>query len=244
MKKEVKLFYSCFIVMNIMTACSMFKEYNKPADIMDFCNVEGEEWIDSTLIIPELYGIEKEVSKVPEKVNKVHEMASSTKPKKHYKKPVKISKHGKNLIKKYEKCRLTVYRIKGERRNTIGWGHQIRPEDKIGNKITQKKADELFDKDIKWVSEAVNRLINDLDPRYKFTQGFFDGMCSMVYNCGEQGVRNSEFYKRLERSRYDSKIKNINQKDLLYSIAAVKNDHIYMNGHKPRRYDEHLIMLG
>ena len=68
-------------------------------------------------------------------------------------------------------------------------------------------------------------------------------MCSMVYNCGETGVRNSNFYKRLEKSRYDKHLQNINRNDLSYSIAAVKNDHIYMNGHKPRRYDEHLIML-
>ena len=236
MKKELKLFYCCFLIMNIMTACSILKEHNKPADVMDFCNVEGEEWIDSSLIVPEYYGLEKEVNKVPE-------MVTSSKPKKHYKRPVKISKHGKELIKKYEKCSLTAYRIKGEKRYTIGWGHQIRHEDKIGHKITQKKADELFDKDIEWVSDAVNRLIDGLDSRYKFSQGFFDGMCSMVYNCGETGVRNSNFYKRLEKSRYDKHLQNINRNDLSYSIAAVKNDHIYMNGHKPRRYDEHLIML-
>ena len=40
-----------------------------------------------------------------------------------------------SILKEFEQMKSSV--SLGERRNTIGWGHQIRPEDKIGNKIKE-----------------------------------------------------------------------------------------------------------
>ena len=73
------------------------------------------------------------------------------------------------------------------------------------------------------------------------SQGFFDGLCSMIYNCGERGVETSLFYKRLQNSRFHGN--KINSDDLRYSIAAVKQSRISQPGHVPRRYDEHKMML-
>ena len=98
-----------------------------------------------------------------------------------------------------------------------------------------------FNKDIKEIEAASNRLIDNLPYKYKFSQGFFDGLCSLVYNAGESGVQKSEFYQRLKRCR----VKNgkINRNDLNYSIAGVKTSRISAPGHKSRRYDEHKLML-
>ena len=95
--------------------------------------------------------------------------------------------------------------------------------------------------DIKVTEIAANRLINSLPYKYSFSQSFFDGLCSLVYNAGEGGVQKSEFYQRLKRCR----VKNgkINQNDLNYSIAGVKTSRISAPGHKSRRYDEHKLML-
>lgn len=40
-----------------------------------------------------------------------------------------------SILKEFEQMKSSV--SLGERRNTIGWGHQIRPEDKIGIKIKE-----------------------------------------------------------------------------------------------------------
>ena len=156
-------------------------------------------------------------------------------------KPTKISQRGIALIKQYEQCRLTAYRIKGEKYNTIGWGHTIRRGDPTPNKITQAHADKLFEQDLQWVNEAACRLISKLNKDVVMSQGFFDGLCSMIYNCGERGVETSLFYQRLQRCRYHGN--KINRADLQYSIAAVKISRITKPGHIPRRYEEHLMML-
>ena len=58
---------------------------------------------------------------------------------------MKISENGKNLIKKYEGCRLTAYFCPSGIL-TIGWGHT--GDVKEGQTITQSEADRLFDLDI------------------------------------------------------------------------------------------------
>ena len=85
-------------------------------------------------------------------------------------------------------------------------------------------------------------LISDSISLYKFSQSFFDGLCSLIYNAGESGVKKSEFYKRLSRCRVRNG--NMNKNDLLFAIAGVKTSRISCKGHISRRYDEHKLMLG
>lgn len=166
----------------------------------------------------------------------------------------KISKVGMNHIKKYESCRLHRYRIrkpngKYEKYETIGWGHQIYPSDPLYNnklkKISQKHADRLFERDCNKLNISVNRLIGELNHRFSPSQGFIDGLASLVYNCGERGVRESTFFQRMKRCRFAKQADGtylINESDYYFSIAAVKTMKIFMKGHKPRRKAEHRLM--
>lgn len=91
---------------------------------------------------------------------------------------MKCSMQGKQLIKKYEGCRLTAYKaVPSERYWTIGWGHY--GADVTKNKsITQKQADELFDQDLEIYEQHVRKI------RMNFTQNQFDALVSFCYNCG------------------------------------------------------------
>ena len=163
----------------------------------------------------------------------------------HLNKPIKykLSRKGKDFIKSQETCVLHAYNDPDPNRRSVGWGHQIQPGEKLEH-ISQKKADELFDKDVEWVNDAINRLIKQHDKRFIYSQGFIDGLGSLIYNCGERGVTLTEFWNRWSRCRYDKNMPGyINQNDLNFTIAAVKISRISAPGHIERRYDEHKLML-
>ena len=149
-----------------------------------------------------------------------------------------ISSKGKRFIKNQETCVLTAYWDSNG--YSIGWGHHG-SDVKKGMKISKSQANKFFNKDIKEIEASANRLLKSLPYKYTFSQNFFDGLCSFVYNCGESGVQKSEFYKRLKRCRMRNGV--INKNDLKYSIASVKTSRISAPGHKFRRYDEHKLML-
>ena len=158
-------------------------------------------------------------------------------------KSYRLSKQGKDFIKSKETCVLHAYNDPDPKRRSVGWGHQIQPGESLEH-ITQKKADELFEKDIEWVNDAINRLINQQDKRFIYTQGFIDGLGDLIYNCGEYGVTLTEFWNRWQRCRYDRNTPGfINQNDLNFTIAAVKTSRISAKGHISRRYDAHKMML-
>lgn len=165
--------------------------------------------------------------------------------KKKLKKPSKysLSKVGKDFIKSQETCVLHAYNDPDPKRRSVGWGHQIQPGENLEH-ITKKKADELFEKDIEWVNDAINRLISKNDSRFIYTQGFIDGLGSLIYNCGERGVTLTEFWERWQKCRYDKNEPGyINKNDLNYTIAGVKISRISAPGHIQRRYDEHKLMI-
>lgn len=145
-----------------------------------------------------------------------------------------LSNFGKENIKKNESCQLTAYWDSNGW--SIGYGHHSK-EVKKGQKISQSKANYYFNKDIEWVNISINRLINELPVKHNFSQSFIDGLGDLIYNCGEYGVKSSEFYKRLQKCR-----KN-NRKDLEFSIVAVKNCRISSKGHIERRYNTYKMML-
>lgn len=157
---------------------------------------------------------------------------------------VSISEDGKQFIREYEKCLLKAQKICGESRYTIGWGHVIYREDGDNTPLTisQRHADKLFEKDIEKINEAANRILEDINPNFIPTQGFVDGLCSLIYNCGERGISESVLIERLKRCRYDSN-GNINKLDLDFTLASVRDMKISQPGHKPRRVDEYRIMI-
>ena len=144
----------------------------------------------------------------------------------------------KAFIKGHETFRADAYRIKGERHMTVGWGHLM--DDGLGSAhMTRHEADRLFDRDIHECEDAVNRLLADMPCR--FSQGFIDGMVSLVYNCGAAGLKDTEFWSRLRRCRIDGG--HIRPDDLRFTVAAVRGIHITMPGHTGRRYTEQVMML-
>ena len=167
--------------------------------------------------------------------------------------PYHISKKGIKFIKKFESCSLKKYRYKRkngtyEKYYTIGWGHVLYPNDKYYNRssISQTEADKLFIEDTKWLNQSCNNLISELSPHFRPTQGFVDGLCSLIYNCGENGIRNSKFFIALKKCRYDKDKKTgiyyINKKDYAYCMTLVKHTKIFEPGHKPRRKAESKLM--
>lgn len=153
-----------------------------------------------------------------------------------------MSETGKNFIKEKEALRLSAYRIKGEKLLTIGYGHQIQKNESY-KEIDEKTAEEIFENDINKINASINRILKNINPKFKFSQGFIDGLGSLIYNCGESGVKNTEFYKRLKNCRFDkSTSSKINTSDLTFTLAAVKTTHVYLKGHKTRRIQEHNMM--
>lgn len=178
-----------------------------------------------------------------EQLKNIEQVSSKKIVKHHPRKRYKLSKKGKNFIKKHETCVLHAYNDPDPKRRSVGWGHQIQPGENLEH-ITKAKADELFEKDVEWVNDAINRLIAQQDNRFIYSQGFIDGLGSLIYNCGERGVTLTEFWARWKKCRYDaSSPEYINKNDWNYTIAAVKTSRISAPGHVERRYNEHILMM-
>lgn len=150
----------------------------------------------------------------------------------------KMSYAGKEFIKKQETLQLTAYWDSNG--YSIGYGHHTK-DIKKGMKISRAQAERYFAQDIKQVEAAANRVIKSLPYKHTFSQGFFDGLCSLIYNCGETGVKKSDFYKRLTACRVRNG--SMNKNDLNFTVAAVKYCRVSCKGHVSRRYDEHVMML-
>lgn len=228
--------------------CSNSKSQNSGKSLLDTSYVNIKEYVDDSISITECYSDNFQITQLYEFVEfQMDSILNNSYEKNifnnHYTKvsevtpPYHISNIGKNFIKKYETLKLQKYKIKGEKYYTIGWGHQILPEENIPNTISKNKAQQIFDSDIKKCEESAERLISKLDNRFVVTQGFVDAIGSLIFNCGERGTENSIFFQRLKRCRYKNGI--INKKDLQYSIEGIKISHVYMKGHITRRKGEY-----
>ena len=153
-----------------------------------------------------------------------------------------VSDKGKKQIMLRESCKLTLYR--DNTGYSIGYGHRIKRGENY-KKISKAKAEQLFKEDIKNVEASINRILKNI--KFKPTQNFIDGLADLVYNCGEGGVKKSEFYKRLSKCR----VKNgkVNKNDLNYTLAAIKTMRLpssktgLKEGISKRRHETHKQML-
>lgn len=205
-----------------------------------FHSFASDETIDDGIIY-----IEDDLKSIPVYYDTVYSTSSIKLPDETFenvtKCEYKTSSRAHEFIKSFEQCRLTAYHIEGEKYNTIGWGHYLqKPEEQDMKHISQKEADELFRQDVAWVDKAVTAMLNDINPKFKWPQGIVDGLGSLVYNCGEKGVRTTEFYKRLQNCRFHNG--QINKSDIEYTLAIVKNTRCYMKGHYKRRAAEFRMM--
>lgn len=156
--------------------------------------------------------------------------------------PYTVSNNGKNFIKEHESLKLTAYNDPSPTKRSIGWGHQIQPGENY-TVITKEQADRIFEQDIKRIEASLNRLLKKTNPNFKYSQGFIDGMASLIYNCGEYGVSTTVFYQRLLKCRLDNSEDSINESDLRFTLAAVKTSKIFCEGHKIRRANEYKLMI-
>lgn len=147
-----------------------------------------------------------------------------------------ISEAGKAFIKEHESLVLTV-----DKYNQIGYGHLYKKGEKVKKQITKAEAEQLFNKDIAEVNASINRLLSKFK-NIKFSQNFIDGLGSLIYNCGEEGVKQSDFYARLLRCRL--KNNNIHKQDFEYTLVAVKTMRCNSyKGLKIRRQNEYKLMV-
>ena len=110
---------------------------------------------------------------------------------------MKIDKYGEKLIKKFESCKLTAYKVdKAEKYYTIGWGH-YGADVKKGMKITKETADKLFRNDIKFFETSVNSCL-----KVKVTQSMFNALVSFTYNVGYGAFKSSTLLKYVNKKQF------------------------------------------
>tara|TARA_R110000851_G_scaffold258264_1_gene410692 strand:- start:2179 stop:2838 length:660 start_codon:yes stop_codon:yes gene_type:complete len=101
-----------------------------------------------------------------------------------------------NLIKKWEKLELKAYMPTPNDVPTIGWGHTHTT--KMGMYITEKKAQELFDRDVAWVEKAMAKHIN-----VAMSQHQYDAVASWIFNVGETAFIKSTLLRKLNAGDYE-----------------------------------------
>lgn len=101
-----------------------------------------------------------------------------------------------SLIKKWEELRLVAYMPTPNDRWTIGWGHTEGVYQ--GMKISKEQAQKLFEEDVAWAEDAVNKLV-----KVPLNQNQFDALVSFVFNIGEPNFRGSTMLRKLNKGDYD-----------------------------------------
>lgn len=138
---------------------------------------------------------------------------------------------------------------------TIGYGHKLTKEERkkwnLNKRITREEAKQLFMKDLKETEKYLNKKLSQLpyDKKVEYSQGFVDGMGSLLFNMGYGNMfgsgkrEESEFWSRLNKCRIDRQNNCMNVSDINFSIAAVRNQNITQRGHIARRKAEYSIMM-
>ena len=118
-----------------------------------------------------------------------------------------LSSDGWEHIKNEEKCKLTAYKI-GDGMITVGYGHAEKigkTKLRVGQKITQEKADEYLKEDLKEAADGVRRMFKDWEEEgvnVTITQSMFDALVSIAFNTGVGGLRRSELVQHIKRGDY------------------------------------------
>lgn len=113
---------------------------------------------------------------------------------------MKTSEKIKNMIKAWEGCRLTAYRCPAGVW-TIGYGHTEGV--KAGMKITQQRADELFEEEI----EKFERQVRPLVAGVTLNQNQYDALVSLAYNIGVGALSRSTLLKKVKANPNDPTIR-------------------------------------
>ena len=138
---------------------------------------------------------------------------------------------------------------------TIGYGHKLTVEERKkwspDKKVTREQAMELFKKDVAANERILNNYLAQLayDAKVNYSQGFYDGVLSLLFNMGAgnlTGAGNyaiSEFWRRLGNCRIDKENGCINKSDIDYTLAQINKQNVFLPGHKTRRRAEYFIAM-
>ena len=111
---------------------------------------------------------------------------------------MKLDKKGINLIKSFEGCKLTAYKVhRNEKYYTIGYGH-YGADVKKGQKISSKRATEILEQDLEKFEKAVNVAV-----RVPITQSMFNALVSFTYNVGVGALKSSTLIKYVNSKEYN-----------------------------------------
>ena len=108
---------------------------------------------------------------------------------------MKISQEGKELIKKFEGCKLESYRCSADVA-TIGFGHTRGVQD--GDTCSQDEADQMLTEDLEEFEDHVNSLV-----QVKLTQNQFDALVAWTFNLGAGNLKSSTMLRVLNEGRHD-----------------------------------------
>lgn len=160
---------------------------------------------------------------------------------------MKISSTGLTFIKKWEtgdgKATLTVYKdVAGYL--TVGYGHKVTSADslKLGDKITETKADAFLTADLSTAETAVNKL-----PKLSsMNQDQYDSVVSLVFNVGTACVTSTsnDLYKALNDSNtYKKPISTACKNAVVTGFTYTKAGGVRVKGLVNRRNAELNVFL-
>jgi lysozyme len=116
---------------------------------------------------------------------------------------MQLNDKGKDLIKFYEGCKLVAYKCSAAK-DTIGYGNTFyedgRPV-KPGDKISQERANELFEIIAKDFADKVKPLIKSA-----VTPNQFAALTSFAYNAGIGNLRSSTLLRKVNANPNDHTI--------------------------------------
>lgn len=107
----------------------------------------------------------------------------------------------KQLIKQFEGCRLEAYKCSAGV-PTIGYGHTAGV--KIGDRITQQRADELFDSDF----AQFERLVRITTAKVQLSNAQLGALTSFAFNLGMGSLNKSTLLQRVIANPADPDIRN------------------------------------
>jgi len=117
---------------------------------------------------------------------------------------MKLNKAGADLIKSFEGCKLTAYKCSANK-ETIGYGNTFYEDGtpvKLGDKITQERAESLFTLISDSFASKVVPIIKS-----KINENQFGALTSFAYNAGIGNLQKSTLLKKVNANPSDPTIR-------------------------------------